>query len=333
MKEIKEFSKYFQNCSSNKQEAIINQLYELMHQSTSSNIKDDTQIKTCPHCQSEKIAANGKNKGIQRYKCNDCGKNYSETTGTPLAWLKKKNKWTKYLHSMLMGYSIRKCAEEVGISIQTSFDWRHKVLCAFKTASAERYSGILETDDFFFLESEKGSKQLSRPSRKRGTKAKKAGINDEQISVIAAVDRNGNKDLKVSNKGRMSKADLEKVFENKIDQKVILCSDSHPSITAFAKSKKLKHKKIKANKGQYVKDKIYHIQNTNNTIKRLRDWMKPFNGVATKYLQNYMNWFLVLEKLKESNAKMNLLIAFSLSTHEAWFDFKNIAIDNILFRT
>ena len=80
MKEIKEFSKYFQNCSSNKQEAIINQLYELMHQSTSSNIKDDIQIKTCPHCQSEKIAANGKNKGIlkllyfgRKFPCNTAG--------------------------------------------------------------------------------------------------------------------------------------------------------------------------------------------------------------------------------------------------------------------
>ena len=232
-----------------------------------------------------------------------------------------------------MGYSIRKCADEVKISIQTSFDWRHKVLCAFKTASAERFSGILETDDFFILESEKGSKSLSRKARKRGTKATKAGINDEQIAVIAAVDRNGNKDLKVTNRGRISKTDMEKVFANKLDEKIILCSDSHPSITAYAKSKKIRHKKIKANKGQYTKNKIYHIQNTNNTIKRLRDFMRPFNGVATKYLQNYMNWFLVLEKLKESNAKMNVMLAFSLSTHSAWFDFKSLSIDNILFRT
>lgn len=34
---------------------------------------------------------------------------------------------------MINGYSIRKCAEEVKISIPTSFYWRHKILDAIRT--------------------------------------------------------------------------------------------------------------------------------------------------------------------------------------------------------
>ena len=88
-----------------------------------------------------------------------------------------------------------------------------------------------------------------------------------------------------------------RVFEDKIEKDTILCTDSHRSYTAFARSKELNHQKIKANKGQYVKDQVFHVQNVNNLSKRLKSWMHQFNGVSTKYLQNYLNWFLVLEKL------------------------------------
>jgi hypothetical protein len=66
----------------------------------------------------------------------------------------------------------------------------------------------------------------------------------------------------------------------------------------------VEHKKFNASKGQRKADKIYHVQNVNNMDKRLRAFMQPFNGVATKYLQNYLHWFLVLEKIKHSTKRM-----------------------------
>ena len=334
---INEFITYFKNSSLKEQENIIHMLLELMQQNLNKDLikqtpKDKKQI-NCPHCKSNAIQANGRNKGVQRYRCKACGKNFSETTGTPLAWLKKKDKWSAYLQCMLKGYSLRKCAEEVGIGLQTSFDWRHKILSAFKTVSAERFEHILESDEIFFLESEKGNKNLTRPARKRGGKASKAGINEDHVAVVISRDRDGRADMKIATRGRISKKDLDRVFEDRIEKGTILCTDSHRSYTAFARSKELNHQKIKANKGQYVKDQVFHVQNVNNLSKRLKDWLYQFNGVSTKYLQNYLNWFLVLEKLKESTKKVSMLALFALSTNEAWFDFKNIAINHILVRS
>jgi len=68
------------------------------------------------------------------------------------------------------------------------------------------------------------------------------------------------------------------------------------SYTSYAKKKKLTHKKINASKGQKVSEKVYQVQNVNNKISRLGEWMQRFHGVAIKYLQNYLNWFMVLEK-------------------------------------
>jgi hypothetical protein len=37
--------------------------------------------------------------------------------------------------------------------------------------------------------------------------------------------------------------------------------------------------------------------------------MVSFNGVAAKYLQNYLNWFLVLEKIKHNTNKRAALVS------------------------
>ena len=337
MKELKDFVSYFKDSTLVEQQAIVDTLLELMQTNLNEDLikqaaKDKHQI-SCPHCSSTDIQANGKNKGIQRYRCKACKKNFSETTGTPLAWLKKKDRWSLYLHCMLKGYSIRKCSEEVGIALQTSFDWRHKILSAFKTVSPDRFTSILESDEIFFLESEKGNKNLNRTARKRGGKAKTAGISKEQIAVVVNRDRKGHADMKIAARGRISKKNLDDIFEDKIENGTILCTDSHRSYSAFARSKGLKHEKILANKGQYVKDQVFHVQHVNNMAQRLRSWMNRFNGVSTKYLQNYLNWFLVLEKLKDSSKKMSTLALFALSTNQAWFDFKNIALNQIFIGT
>lgn len=55
---------------------------------------------------------------------------------------------------------------------------------------------------------------------------------------------------------------------------------------------------------------LYHIQNVNNYHRRLKGWIQRFNGVATKYLNNYLAWFQVLESIQHqrNEATMNDLI-------------------------
>ena len=56
--------------------------------------------------------------------------------------------------------------------------------------------------------------------------------------------------------------------------------------------------------------KEHHIQNVNNYHRRLKGWMQRFNGVATKYLNNYLTWFQVLESIhhQRNEVTMNDLI-------------------------
>jgi len=327
-----DFRDYFINSDFEAQQEIVSSLLSLSLQE--SDVKDNNEVKavTCPHCCDNRIRANGSLKGVQRYVCNGCKKNFSETTGKFWYNIKKKDKLNRYLFCLLSGYSIRKSAKETGIAIQTSFDWRHKLLTSFSSVSVEELQGIVESDDLFFAYSEKGNRNLDRKSKKRGEKASKAGISDEKVAVIATCDRLGNKDFKVATRGRIGKKDLDKVLKGKLDRVDVLCSDGHRSYGAFAKANKLTHKKFNASKGQRTVDEIYHVQNVNNMDMRLRKFMGSFNGVATKYLQNYLNWFLVLEKIKNPTSKMATVTTIAFASNSAWFEYKQ-QLFNMLIRT
>jgi transposase-like protein len=317
-----DFRDYFVSSAPMIQQEIVSTLLSMSLQE--SGLKDIKQTKAvrCPHCASNRIRANGKLKGVQRYLCNGCKQNFSETTGKFWFAIKKKDKLNRYLYCLLSGYSIRKSAKETGISIQTSFDWRHKLLTSFSSVSVEEFQGIVESDDLFFAYSEKGNRNLNRKPKQRGEKASKAGISDEKVAVIATCDCSVNKDFKVADRGRISKKDLDTTLKGKLDKAEVLCSDSHRSYGAFAKANSITHKTFNASKGQRTVEKAYHVQNVNNMAMRLRKFMGSFNGVATKYLQNYLNWFLVLEKIKNSTSKMATVTALAFASNNLWYEYK-----------
>jgi transposase-like protein len=204
---------------------------------------------------------------------------------------------------MVEGLSVAKTARKVGVSVPTAFAWRHKLLKKFEKEVETALQGIVEADETFFLFSEKGSRgiQESRKARKRGGKAKTAGISGDQVPVIAGCDRHGNVILGVAGRGRISMADIETVMNEHIGDEVTLCTDGHSSFKAYAKAYKFTYVGLNISQGKRIVKKKYHIQNVNNFHSRLKQWMRRFNGVSTKYLQNYMNWFSLIEETKNDS--------------------------------
>ena len=203
-------------------------------------------------------------------------------------------------------------------------------MSSFNEMRPSSFAGIVESDDIFFLESSKGNRALDRNGRSRGSKATKRGISAEQVAVVVTQHRRGNQELAVVKKGRISKNDLDETLGLKIQDGSILCTDAHRSYTAFAKDKEIEHHKLIANKGQRVVNKVYHVQNVNNTANRLRAWMSPFNGVATKYLQNYMNWFMIMEKIKDKANRLNSFATYAIGSTAAYVYWEGIVNQSLI---
>ena len=71
--------------------------------------------------------------------------------------------------------TLQQTADQIGIHISTAFYWRHKVLNALNSLTTDNLQGVVESDEKFFLESNKGKNQViklgERKPRKRGGKA------------------------------------------------------------------------------------------------------------------------------------------------------------------
>ncbi|BBU38899.1 hypothetical protein APP_11910 [Aeribacillus pallidus] len=93
--------------------------------------------------------------------------------------------------------------------------------------------------------------------------------------------------------------EMDRVLGNHIDTSALLCTDTATNYKKFATMKGLQHEAINVRKGIYTKKGIYHIQNVNGYHTRLKKWMNRFQGVATKYLDNYLFWHRFLELNKK----------------------------------
>jgi transposase-like protein len=254
----------------------------------------------CVHCGSKAVKRNGTYRSRQRYLCKDCGKSFNDTTATPLAGTRYPDKWLKFIECMADGLTLPKIAKLLRNHVSTAFYWRHKVLFALRSLGHDPLNGIVESDETFFLESYKGRKPVTfRTPRKRGGVAKKRGISKEQVCVVVAIDRDGDVVSQNAGRGRITASEIDAVLGSRPAPGSLLCTDSAKNYMAFARMKGLHHEVINVRKGVYVRKGIYHVQHVNAYHKRLKKWMERFQGVATKYLDNYLFWFRFLERYKE----------------------------------
>lgn len=75
----------------------------------------------------------------------------------------------------------------------------------------------------------------------------------------------------------------------------------------------LDHKRIKTGKH---KEGIYHIQHINSLHSNLKKWMGKFNGVASKYISNYMHWFKwlrIFESDRDSIKAKNFIVQSNIA--------------------
>jgi len=66
------------------------------------------------------------------------------------------------------------------------------------------------------------------------------------------------------------------------------------------------------------------VQHVNQTAQDLKEWMKEFNGVATKYLQNYLNWYALKSIINENQSSVKKTVTMIATSFTAWYEFKDI---------
>jgi len=252
----------------------------------------------CPRCSCPKVWRWGEESGLQRFKCQGCNKSFNCLSCTPLARLRIKEIWLEFSQTMLDGKSVRKISEELGINKNTAFKWRHLFLRLISRLKGVNLTGIVEMDDFRIRKSQKGSRNLKREPRKRGGKAKKKAEKDAFVKVVVAQDRSLNVTDFMTNKIQGEELCYELLTH--INPDAVLCSDGAKAFKSFAVLGHLSHKQLNIKKGVRVIEKAYHIQTVNSYHSKIKTWIRRFNGVATKYLENYLGWHRWIDQNKRN---------------------------------
>ncbi len=253
----------------------------------------------CPRCSSQSFRKHGHCLGIQRYRCKKCGRCFKETINTPLHWIHNKPKMMQYAGTLTDHLSIRNTATIIGISVSTSFAWRHKILSSFMS---------LESSP---VKSPAGACQINMPRSYKG----KRNVPEKPAPAtrtILIADARGIPCLQMLPDKCTAVRASQILAANLSDNASIACRPAHllSRATEMTGCTSVEHR--------ILRNKL--IRQVNTVQAQLKQWMGRFNGVATKYLQQYWNWFRAERSLAQSvDAFVNECFA-----HRHVKDYRNI---------
>jgi len=257
-------------------------------------IERATRGRPCPHCHCPRSHRCGQASGLQRFRCLGCRRSYNALTGTPLARLRRKESWLTYLQCVLDSRTVRQAATLAGVHRTTSFRWRHRFVPGTARDRPSQLSAVVEADETYRLESQKGSRRLDRPARQRGGVARRRGINREHDCLLVARDRNGQTLDFHTGRGQVTAAQLATCLRSVLPADVLLISDAAASYRRFCADAGITHEAVNVRAGMRSRGAI-HIQNVNAWHSRFKSWLARFRGVASRYLANYSGWQRVLD--------------------------------------
>ena len=134
------------------------------------------------------------------------------------------------------------------------------------------------------LKGRKGDRNLDRKARRRGGKASKRGLSDEQVPILVVVDRRGTTACSVL--PFVTADSVQCALEPRIDDDILLVTDGNNVYPPCAKSLGIKHEALNQSTGERVRGAI-HIQTVNNRHSGIKGFLHHYRGISSKYLRWY----------------------------------------------
>jgi transposase-like protein len=237
----------------------------------------------CPRCRGRRVHRWGRFGDRHRYRCLACGRTFSDLTGTPLAYLKRLDRWGGFCLCMRHSRSVRRTAAALEIATRTAFRWRHRLLDAVRAADAGQLEGDLILAEFWLAFSEKGRRDLERPGRRRAQPWP-----HERAWILVARDARSAPLAAHVGPRRPTASALDRVLGHRAEPDINLhdASGRFGQVARFARLTGRGYRRLRGARLRSSPAAAYG--------RDLRRWLRPFNGVATRYLPNYLAWHRLL---------------------------------------
>jgi transposase-like protein len=276
----------------------------------------------CPRCGCGRLHKWGRFSGRQRYRCLGCRRTFSDFTGTPLAYLKRVDRWEAYWELALGGASIRDTAARLGLHPSTCFRWRHRLLASVLASESIELAGRVRIGVTWIAYSEKGRRDLRRPARRRRFEG--SAHQTRVVWVVMACDDRGAALGGVSGMRKPDRRRLVAILDGRIRPGSTLISRkgefSPEASAAAALGLSYEHDRSPglgsspgsgtglgpgsdtgfgacANQQGPDCGRQGRPEPIRHHALRWKRWMRRFRGVATRYLEHYLLWFRIRERI------------------------------------
>lgn len=255
-----------------------------------NNIINRERTIVCPLCGSINIKKNGKKNGRQRYICKDCHKSFSINSNTIVFKTRKLySNWIRFIHSELLGLTLKQESHECNISQTTAFSWRHKLYSSLSEAREKvKLSGEIQIDSTFLPINLKGTRSnMPRFSKKR-TSSTYRGISHHKVCILTAIDEYDNIAIEIAGTGREG-AKAVNYFSKYIENCTVLISDGNHATITLADEMNVKSQIVKSK--TYKNEDGYSLAEINKIHNEIAKDLNKRNGVSLKHLQGYLDMF------------------------------------------
>jgi hypothetical protein len=109
------------------------------------------------------------------------------------------------------------------------------------------------------------------------------------VCIPVARDRTGKTFDFVTGRAPLPRIHLRRCLPPVIERDVVLVTDWHSAYRALAREARIIHRALNLSAGIRVTDAL-HVHNVYAYHRRLKQRLRRFHGVATRYLPNYLGW-------------------------------------------
>ena len=237
----------------------------------------------CVHCRATHVQKWGRASGRQRFRCCACRRTFSTFTGTALQNLKRPELWRKFLWCIDGRLTVRQTGAVLGVDKDTALRWRHRLLDQWRAAGRRTLAGAVVVGRFWVPHSAKGVRYLQRPPRHRGEPWSFPPLQTGPVTVLVAWS-NPREVVLESFIGDIRRVDYARRLQPRLGGVTEILGVGGPftPLALFARG-------IGA---EYVQERRSFFPRRVWEIRRdLRSWLRPFRGVSTRRLNNYLEWY------------------------------------------
>ncbi|MGB3902726.1 MAG: transposase, partial [Bacteroidales bacterium] len=183
------------------------------------------------------------------------------------------------------------------------------------------FFGIMEIDELKLKYSEKGRRYKTLEEYLLAQELK-----THNVAVLSIIDRSGNMFCKLTGLDNVKRDQIDKILLARISKNAVICSPDNEEFKNL-KTQSIKDKTIITKRTkQYGQHGLSIVKDKENDFAK---WINgTFRGVATKYLQSYIMWYVVKHKYLLSRVinDVGRMLNLAASDWEAWYVYMRLKL-------